>query len=89
MERLRNLAIAWHRRVLADEVVSHAFSHRFHPEHVERLAAYRLPVRSSATSRARASSADPIPRPVRGSWTYDISTSDEMSPCLDPSRRAR
>jgi hemoglobin len=26
--------------VLADEVVSHAFSHGFHPEHTERLAAY-------------------------------------------------
>lgn len=34
------LAAAWHRRVLADAVVSHAFSHGFHPEHTERLAAY-------------------------------------------------
>ena len=25
---------------MADDVVSHAFSHGFHPEHVERLAAY-------------------------------------------------
>ena len=37
---LRRLAGAWHRRVMADEVVSHAFSHGFHAEHVERLAAY-------------------------------------------------
>ena len=37
---LRRLAHAWHERVLADEVVSHAFSHGFHPEHTERLAAY-------------------------------------------------
>ncbi len=37
---LLRLAIAWHRRVLADEVVSHAFSHGFHPQHSERLAAY-------------------------------------------------
>ena len=37
---LRRLAEAWHQRVLADEVVSHAFSHGFHPQHVERLAAY-------------------------------------------------
>jgi len=37
---LRRLAEAWHHRVMADEVVSHAFSHGFHPEHVERLAAY-------------------------------------------------
>jgi hemoglobin len=40
IEGLRRLAHAWHQRVVADEVVSHAFSHGFHPEHVERLAAY-------------------------------------------------
>ena len=34
------LASAWHARVLADEVVSHAFSHGYHPQHTERLAAY-------------------------------------------------
>ena len=34
------LAHAWHERVLADDIVSHAFSHGFHPEHTERLAAY-------------------------------------------------
>lgn len=34
------LAQAWHARVLADEVVAHAFSHGFHPRHTERLAAY-------------------------------------------------
>lgn len=37
---LVRLAEAWHARVMADEVVSHAFSHGFHPEHTERLAAY-------------------------------------------------
>jgi hemoglobin len=37
---VRRLAHAWHLRVLVDEVVSHAFSHGFHPEHTERLAAY-------------------------------------------------
>jgi hemoglobin len=37
---LLRLAAAWHERVLADEVVAHAFSHGFHPEHTERLAAY-------------------------------------------------
>lgn len=35
-----NLAHAWHTRCLADPVVSHAFSHGFHPQHTERLAAY-------------------------------------------------
>ena len=34
------LAAAWHERVLADEVVSHAFSHGFRADHTERLAAY-------------------------------------------------
>ena len=34
------LAHAWHERVLADEVVSHAFSHGFRADHSERLAAY-------------------------------------------------
>jgi len=37
---VRRLAHAWHERVLADEVVAHAFSHGFHPQHTERLAAY-------------------------------------------------
>jgi hemoglobin len=37
---LRRLASAWHARVMADEVVSHAFSHGFRPDHNERLAAY-------------------------------------------------
>ena len=39
-EGLLRLAQAWHARVMADEVVSHAFSHGFHPQHTERLAAY-------------------------------------------------
>lgn len=39
-EGMLRLAEAWHARVLADEVVSHAFSHGFHPQHSERLAAY-------------------------------------------------
>jgi hemoglobin len=34
------LADAWHARCLADPIVSHAFSHGFHPEHSRRLAAY-------------------------------------------------
>jgi hemoglobin len=37
---LLRLAAAWHARVLADEEVSHAFSHGYHPRHTERLAAY-------------------------------------------------
>lgn len=37
---LLRLAEAWHARVLADEVVAHAFRHGFHPDHTRRLAAY-------------------------------------------------
>jgi hemoglobin len=37
---MTRLAEAWHTRVLADEVVGHAFSHGFHPDHTRRLAAY-------------------------------------------------
>jgi hemoglobin len=40
MDGILSLAHAWHKRVLEDEVVSHAFSHGFHPQHTERLAAY-------------------------------------------------
>ncbi len=40
MDGLRRLAEAWHHRVLDDEVVAHAFSHGYHPQHTERLAAY-------------------------------------------------
>jgi len=36
---LLRLAGAWHARVIADEVVSHAFSHGYHPDHTARLAA--------------------------------------------------
>jgi hemoglobin len=39
-EGLLRLARAWHVRVVADEVVGHAFRHGVHPEHTERLAAY-------------------------------------------------
>lgn len=37
---VQRLAAAWHTRVMADDVVSHAFSHGFRPDHTERLAAY-------------------------------------------------
>ena len=40
MAGLSRLAGAWHERVMADEVVNHAFSHGFHPDHTQRLAAY-------------------------------------------------
>jgi hemoglobin len=39
-EGLLRLAEVWHARVMADEVVGHAFSHGFNPRHSERLAAY-------------------------------------------------
>lgn len=39
-EGMLRLASAWHARVMSDEVVSHAFSHGFHRDHTDRLAAY-------------------------------------------------
>jgi hemoglobin len=39
-EGLQRLAAAWHALVMADEIVGHAFSHGFNPQHTERLAAY-------------------------------------------------
>ncbi len=39
-EAVLRLAHAWHEQVMADEIVAHAFSHGFHPQHSERLAAY-------------------------------------------------
>jgi len=39
-EGMLRLAHAWHERVLADEIVSHAFHHGYRPDHTERLAAY-------------------------------------------------
>jgi hemoglobin len=40
MQAFIDLAHAWHARCLADPMVSHAFSHGYHPHHTERLAAY-------------------------------------------------
>ena len=59
-EGLMRLAGAWHARVMADEVVSHAFSHGFHPQHTERLAAYW---------------AEALGGPTRYSHTYGSETS--------------
>ena len=40
LDGLLRLAEAWHARVLADEVVGHAFSRGYRADHSERLAAY-------------------------------------------------
>ena len=40
MDGVRRLAAAWHELVVEDEIVGHAFSHGFHPQHTERVAAY-------------------------------------------------
>ena len=40
IDGLLRLAHAWHARVMADEEVSHAFSHGYRADHSERLAAY-------------------------------------------------
>jgi hemoglobin len=53
MDGMRRLAGAWHARVMADEVVSHAFSHGFHPQHTERLAAYWAEALGGLTAYSR------------------------------------
>jgi hemoglobin len=40
MAGLLRLALAWHERVMADDVVSHAFHDEVKPDHTDRLAAY-------------------------------------------------
>src|ERR1041384_8092702 len=40
LDAFLRLAHPWHERCLADPIVSHAFSHGYHPQHTERLAAY-------------------------------------------------
>jgi hemoglobin len=39
-EGMLRLASAWHDRAIADDIVSHAFSHGFRPDHTLRIAAY-------------------------------------------------
>jgi hemoglobin len=43
-EAFLRLAAAHHRRCLDDPLLNHAFSHGFHPQHVERLAGYWVEV---------------------------------------------
>jgi hemoglobin len=50
---LLRLARAWHERVMADEVVSHAFSHGFRPDHTARLAAYWAEALGGPTTYSR------------------------------------
>jgi len=40
LPEVMRLAHAWHERCLDDEIVAHAFSRGYHPQHTERLAAY-------------------------------------------------
>jgi len=51
---LIRLAEAWHIRVMADEIVGHAFSHGFHPQHTERLAAYWAEALGGPTAYSKA-----------------------------------
>jgi len=51
---LLSLARAWHARVMADEIVSHAFSHGYHPAHTERLAAYWAEAMGAPTAYSEA-----------------------------------
>ena len=58
---------------MADEVVGHAFSHGFHPEHTKRLAAYFAWTMTNVFRFPR--SADDVPRGLRipqWSWSGTI-----------------
>lgn len=76
---LRRLAAAWHTRVMDDEVVSHAFSHGFEPDHTERLKDAQLVTvlhdyfawATNTTMAAYHRSADDVPEDLpipRWSW---------------------
>ncbi len=59
---LLRLAGAWHTRVLADEVVSHAFSHGFHSEHTDQPAVYWVEALGGPITMSRYHrSADDVP----------------------------
>lgn len=77
-EGLMRLAGAWHFRVMADEVVSHAFSHGFHPQHTERIARLREVLHdyfawATETTMSRYQrSADEVPEGLRiPRWSWD------------------
>ncbi len=75
---LVRLAEAWHRRVMDDEVVSHAFQHGFRPDHTERLAAYWAEALGGPTTYSDG----------YGSETYVVRLHSGNGPHEDMDRRA-
>ena len=67
LDGLLRLALAWHARVLEDEVVSHAFSHGIHPQHTERLAAYWAEALGGPTMYSSRYQSHPTPTAIRDS----------------------
>ena len=65
------LAKAWHHRVLEDEVVAHAFSHGFHPQHVKRLANYWEALGGPATYTERNGDETKVVRMHSGNGKHD------------------
>ena len=57
---------------MADEVVSHAFSHGFHPEHTERLAAYLCEALGGASLYSSSLGEETAVEPMR-KWTVERS----------------
>ncbi len=82
MDGFRRLAAAWHRLVMADEVVSHAFSHGFHPEHVERLSAYWAEALGGPNSPAKAAvrQLSSLRTPSPAMWTSWPTRADTQFP---------
>ncbi|TIC80787.1 oxidoreductase [Nocardioides sp. GY 10127] len=72
------LARAWHARVLADPVVSHAFSHGFHPDHEARLAAYLVeamggpPAWTGGSGRPRLGTESQVVRDHSGNGAHTV-----------------
>jgi hemoglobin len=80
---LLRLAAAWHARVVADEVVGHAFSHGFHPQHTERLAAYWAEALGGPTRYSESSSSETF-----GSETSVVRLHSGKGPHQEMDRRA-
>jgi hemoglobin len=85
---LLRLAAAWHARVVADEVVGHAFSHGFHPQHTERLAAYWAEALGGPTRYSETSSSETSGSETFGSETSVVRLHSGKGPHQEMDRRA-
>ncbi len=81
---LMRLAQAWHERVLADEVVSHAFSHGFDEDHTRRLALYwGEALGGPATFTAECASETDVVRMHSGNGGPHVEMDERAVACFD------